>query len=193
MPPQKLKDKKDVVSFIAHHQELMNILRMVHDLDLPDCWICAGFLRARIWDYQSGLSQPTPVHDVDVVYFDAKRIDYDFEQEVQIELKNRECSYNWEVKNEARMHLHNPDTVPYCSSTDAIAKFPETVTSIGARLDSANQVEVAAPHGVSDLLTMVVRPTPYALIASKRLMLYKKRIAQKNWQTIWPLLTIDYR
>lgn len=158
----------------------MRILALVRKLNLQNSWICAGFLRAMVWDYQAGLSHQTPVHDVDVVYFDKESIDYNYEQEIQSQLKNTEPKYNWEVKNEARMHLHNPDTDPYESSTDAISKFPETVTSIGAKLDWNDNVVLTAPHGVSDLLNMTVRPTPFTAENQKRMRVYEKRMVQKK-------------
>jgi hypothetical protein len=187
----RLENEEDIRAFIAKDKELMKILTLVRELNLPDCWVCAGFLRARVWDYQVRSSHQTPVHDVDVVYFDNKFIDYDYEQKIQARLKKRAPEYNWEVKNEARMHVHSSDADPYVSSTDAIAKFPETVTAIGARLDEDNDIVLTAPHGVGDLLKMIVRPTPFAKENKKRMMVYKKRMAQKNWQNKWPSLKIS--
>ncbi|MCL1631494.1 nucleotidyltransferase family protein [Sporolactobacillus sp. CPB3-1] len=185
-----LKSKKDLVTFIAGNQEIMTLLHIARAQNLPDCWICAGFLRTRIWDVQTGVVHSTPVHDVDLVYFDDRTIDYTFEQTVQARLRNQAPDYNWEVKNEARMHVHNPNTSPYLSSTDAIAKFPETVTSIGARLNAANRIELAAPHGVSDLLTLTVRPTPFTRVNKKRMDIYRNRILKKEWKKYWPDVNI---
>lgn len=188
-----LENKADILSFIENDREIIKILTLVRDLDLPDSWLCAGFLRSRIWDYQAQLLHRTPVHDIDVIYFNDRFIDDSYEQKAQSQLKAQEPGYHWEVKNEARMHAHNPDTAPYASSTDAISKFPETATAIGARLDAHNQVILTVPHGVSDLLSMTVRPTPFTREKKKRMMIYNERMKQKNWQNSWPLLKIIAR
>ena len=49
----------------THHEAL----RIVAALDLPDCWIAAGFVRNLVWDHLHGISPPTPLNDIDVIYF----------------------------------------------------------------------------------------------------------------------------
>ena len=44
------------------------------------------------------------------------------------------------------MHGHSPHTLPYTSSRDAISKYPERCTAIGARLDEEGQLEVFLPY-----------------------------------------------
>lgn len=183
-----LQTVEDIKRLIKSDEQLMLILSQVQTLCLPDCWICAGILRTRVWDYQSGFITKTPARDVDVVYFDPNHLDYDFEQKLQHDLSVENPSVKWEVKNEARMHTHNPGTEPYTSTIDAIAKFPETLTAIGARLDSNDQIVLAAPLGVSDLVGMIVRPTPFCAESEERLIIYRKRISTKSWQKRWPML-----
>ena len=48
---------------------------------------------------------------------------------------------------------------PYRKTDDAIRCWPETATAIAARL-SGTRVEVLAPHGVHDLVNLIVRPRP---------------------------------
>lgn len=187
---RRLETEEDILAFIENDEELMKILALIRELDLSDSWLCAGLLRSRIWDNQSGFSFKTPVHDVDVVYFDQQLINYDYEQEIQTLLKTKEPSYNWEVKNEARMHVHHPGSPRYISTTDAISKFPETVTAIGARLNANDQVILTAPHGVEDLLTLTVRPTPSAKETEERMNVYKKRVGQKDWGAVWPSIKL---
>ncbi|ERJ77661.1 hypothetical protein HMPREF1557_00673 [Streptococcus sobrinus W1703] len=38
------------------------------------------------------------------------------------------------------MHGHSPHTLPYTSSRNAISKYPERCTAIGARLDEEGQL-----------------------------------------------------
>ena len=92
---------------------------------------------------------------------------------------------NWEVRNQARMHLRNNDK-PYKDCFNALEHWAETPTAIGARL-VLNQIELLAPYGVSDLLGLTVRQTPKFI--HKR-QIYYDRIEEKQWRSKWPLLTI---
>lgn len=58
---------------------------------------------------------------------------YEETQVLAEQLKRNYPKYDWELKNQAHMHLHNPNTPPYLNSSDAIARFPETCAAIGAR------------------------------------------------------------
>lgn len=57
----------------------------------------------------------------------------------------------WSVKIQARMHFVN-NASPYSSSIDAISKFTETATSLGVKIDEQNNLQLAAPHGLSDVV-----------------------------------------
>ena len=48
---------------------MMGVLRAVRDLELPDCWIGAGFLRNKVWDELHN-SQYRSLFDIDVIYFE---------------------------------------------------------------------------------------------------------------------------
>jgi hypothetical protein len=54
-------------------------LEAVAALGFKDCWIGAGFLRARLWDLLHGYETPTPIADIDVVYFDPDDTDAEME------------------------------------------------------------------------------------------------------------------
>ncbi len=47
----------------------MDCLRAVRELNLPDWFIAAGFVRNAIWDHIHDLPM-TSLNDIDVVYFD---------------------------------------------------------------------------------------------------------------------------
>jgi hypothetical protein len=92
---------------------------------------------------------------------------------------------HWSVKNQARMHLRNGDA-PYRDTFDAIAHCLETATAIAARTVKG-QVEVIAPFGVGDLLSLVVRPTP---AFAHKMTIYHERLSDKNGPDFWPRLTM---
>jgi hypothetical protein len=180
----KMNTEADIIRFISETDELMNILRIIRKLNLPQACLCAGTLRNAIWNKLS--NQPfQAMSDLDVIYFDSSA-PYEESTRIQEKLNNEYPMYDWEVKNEVYMHFHNPETLPYSSVEEAISKFPETPTAIGARLLSKNTIELIAPHGTEDLTQFVVRPTPFTSGNPKRLAIYNKRIQQKKWHENWP-------
>lgn len=112
----------------AHHRQVEGILRadpvrwdllkIVSDLSLPDCWIAAGFIRNAIWDALHGRPSRSPVGDVDVIWFgvDGEEV---HDRKMEEALRAVAPSIDWSVKNQARMHTRNGDA-PYQSATDAM-------------------------------------------------------------------------
>jgi len=122
---------------------------------------------------------------VDVVWFDNARAEAALDAELDSLLQQRDETLNWSIKNQARMHLRNHDQ-PYDSTTDAMRHWPETATAVAIRLSDDDQLEVAAPFGLTDLFDLIVRPGPH-FCAGKH-PLYRERVVTKNWAARWPLL-----
>ena len=87
-----------------------------------------------------------------------------------------------------RYQSRNADQ-PYSSASDAMRYWPETATAVGVRLNPQGRVEVNAPLGLDDLFKLIVRPTERFL--AEKHSLYVDRVHSKNWQSIWPQLTIQ--
>ncbi|AXF58023.1 hypothetical protein DT065_15390 [Salicibibacter kimchii] len=168
---------------------MMKILEAVRDLYLPDGWICAGFVRSKIWDTLHDFRKRTPLPDVDVIYFDEVNVDENEEKKREEQLRSMLPLVPCSVKNQARMHVAN-GVPPYASSVDAISKFPETATALGVKLGADGRVILAAPCGLDDVLQGVVRPTPFFRESEARLAVYKERILKKDWATTWDKLDI---
>ncbi|MYL60272.1 hypothetical protein GLW20_22435 [Virgibacillus halodenitrificans] len=185
-----LKSKEDIVHLLKSDKEVIEILKTVKTLNLPDWWVCAGYIRAKIWDSLSRYDEPTRTGDVDVIYFDQNHLDEQIEKQLEEKLISLMPHIPWSVKNEARMHMVNQ--IPaYTSAEDAISKFPETVTALGLKLDEENEVVLAAPWGLTDVLKMEVNPTPYFLETKERMAIYEKRIKEKDWTSIWSKVTVS--
>jgi len=135
------------------------ILETVAALDLPDCWIGAGFVRDTVWDHLHGYDVIEPNGDVDVIWHtvtsSGSETDRNFEQQLSATMPG----LLWSVKNQARMHLRNNDA-PYVSAAEAMRHWPETATAVAARLDNFGDVEINAPFGLEDLFALVLRATP---------------------------------
>ncbi|MEN1967350.1 nucleotidyltransferase family protein [Lentibacillus sp. N15] len=168
-----------IIRMINEDTWMMEALYAAKTLQLPDWWICAGFVRSKIWDVLHDYKQRTPLQDIDVIYFDEQDIVEATEKRFEAIIRKIAPGYPWSVKNEARMHIAN-GIAPYRSSVDAIAKFPETVTSLGLSLDRYDRVVLAAPHGINDCLKLTVRPTPFFLTDEKRMQVYYDCLVKKN-------------
>ncbi|MBF6589869.1 MAG: nucleotidyltransferase family protein [Ktedonobacterales bacterium] len=172
----------------AWHSEL---LRVVRACDPPDWLIGAGVFRNLVWDALHGYAQPTPVPDVDVVFFDPDDLSADRERAVLAHLERLRPDVPWEVTNQAGVHLwyeqwFGRPAAPLTSSADGVGTWPETATCVGVRLLPNDDLTIVAPYGLSDLFGMVLRRNPRRVTVEEyRARLRKKRIAEK-----WPRVRI---
>ncbi|GAA0609402.1 nucleotidyltransferase family protein [Virgibacillus siamensis] len=186
-----LKNERDILNLIGKDVWMMDILITAKSLHLPDWWICAGFVRSKIWDSSHGFRERTVIPDIDVIYFDNTNIDEGKEKRLQHRLLSTHPNEPWSVKNEARMHVVS-NSPPYSSSVDAISKFPETATALGVKLDEYDNLMLAAPYGVEDAINMKIKPTSYFTKTSERIAIYEERVAKKNWQSNWGGLKVQH-
>ena len=173
-------------SLIASDRQRMRVLDIVRDLELPDCWVAAGFVRSCVWDHMHRRSSSPLPPDIDVIWYDPTQTMPERDALLESRLRARDSSLGWSVKNQARMHARNADE-PYLSASDAMRYWPETATAVGVRLDRQGHIDIAAPYGLDDLFALAVRPTQ-RFVAEKHAV-YLDRIRSKNWQATWPNLT----
>ena len=83
----KINTEKDIIIIIQQDKWMMKLLNAVSSLNLPDWWICAGFVRAKIWDELHGFDERTPTPDIDVIYYDSITIDEKIEKKYEESLK----------------------------------------------------------------------------------------------------------
>lgn len=94
-----------------------------------------------------------------------------------------------EIRNEARVHLwyerkFGVPCPPYESTEAAIDSFAATTCCLGVRLEPDGEWRVYAPHGLSDVFNLVVRPNP--VLAPREV--YEAKAAR--WKDEWPELTV---
>lgn len=46
----KIENEQDIIQLAKDDEWMMNILQNAKSLNLPDWWVCAGFVRSKIWD-----------------------------------------------------------------------------------------------------------------------------------------------
>ena len=184
-----MKTKEDIILLIQSDEQMMEIIKAASQLNLPDWWICVGFVRSKIWDTLHGFENRTELSDVDVIYYDHEDISEKTEKEFEAELKRILPDVPWSVKNEARMHVVN-HIEPYTSAEDAISKFPETATALGVKSDMANNLILTAPWGVNDVINLELKPTPFYKESKERAAIYKERLIKKNWKGTWKKINV---
>jgi len=177
--------EQQLIEYLTEQPSIMEDLRRVRELNLPECYIGAGYIRSCVWDKLHGYDYRGRHDDIDVIYFDPEHMDEQRDEQLESELIEQTGNPKWSVKNQARMHLRN-GVPPYRSTWDALSRWPETVTAIGAKLDDDNKIQLCAPYGLSDLFRMTVRQSP--LFEDKNKFL--SRIEQKQWKKLWPQVTI---
>ena len=159
----------------------MALLHMVAQLNLPDWYIAAGFVRNMVWDDLHGYP-PTALNDVDVIYFDAQQSTTDSELEGQ--LSTFAPHMHWQVRNQATMHTRNQDP-PYLNSLDAMRYWPELETAVGVKLTPEGDLELAAPFGIQTLLAGIITHNP-----RRQRDVFDQRVASKGWLSHWPRLRL---
>ncbi len=177
-----LMTEADILALIAADAWRMRALTLVRDLNLPDCWIVAGFVRCLVWDVLHDYQVPTMPGDIDVVFFDPTRSDPHFDRQCEQQLSLLGPEYPWEVYNQAHMHHFNRHQ-PYTSCQDAFMRWAETVSTVGLRLNDQGQLELAKPHGIQDLIEMIIRPTPHP---DSNRAVFHERLTSKGWLDRWP-------
>lgn len=185
----QIGDAAELAAFIGAQPGMVALLRALAQLDLPDAWIGAGFVRNPVWDILHGRSPDLAgLADVDVVFFDAADPGTERERQVEAALAALCPGVAWSARNQARMHLRNGDA-PYRDAEDAVRHWPETATSLATRTRDG-QVELLAPHSVGDLAGLILRPTPTTAARPRHLEAYRSRVRSKGWAQRWPRLTV---
>lgn len=184
-----IKTHQDVINLVKTDEWMLKILEAVKSLELPDWWIWSWFIRNKVWDYLHWYKQKTLIEtsDIDVVYYDIENLDEQIEKKFEEKLNQLVPWENWSVKNQARMHFMN-NLPQYKSSLDAMANWPETVTSIWIKIDENNNIIFETAHWIDDLINLEIRPTPIFKSKPEMLEKYKKRVTDKNWNKYWPKL-----
>ncbi len=179
-------DAAGLQSLIAGDAAMMGALAAVARAAPVGAWIGAGFVRNAIWDSLHGRDPDVAgLADLDVVFFDPSDMRAARDAAIEAALRAEAPELPWSVTNQARMHAWNGHA-PYRDLADAVAHWPETATAIAARLGTTD-IELLAPHGVDDLLGLLLRPTP--AFAQRPGVMYA-RMEAKGWLSRWPRLRL---
>ncbi|WP_252179468.1 nucleotidyltransferase family protein [Endozoicomonas sp. 4G] len=159
-------------------------LQCVQRLELPQCYIAAGFVRNLVWDYLHGFDSATELNDIDVIYFDSNERDQNKYIEYESALKKNMPNLNWQVRNQAIMHIRNNDK-PYKNSLDAMSFWPEKETAVAVRLLKNGELECISAFGTDSLFSLKVTHNP-----KRARSVFNQRVTSKGWLGQWPKLRI---
>ncbi|MCR9940395.1 nucleotidyltransferase family protein [Vibrio owensii] len=175
---------EDLVQLLLADHERMKAMECARSLALPDCYIAAGFVRNLVWDHLHQKQNPTPLNDLDVVYFDPDELDEQAYLKYETQLNALMPEFNWQVRNQANMHIRNGDN-PYQSTLDAMSYWPEKETAVAARLNEKNQIDCISAFGFESLFEARITYNP-----KRTLALFQSRVESKNWLITWPQLQV---
>lgn len=171
--------------YISEYDDLLRDLRLVKQLQLPQSYIAAGYIRNYVWDRLHGFDYRGRHSDIDVVYYDPADCSEERDARLEDELKSLTGNPKWSVKNQARMYVRNGEQ-PYSSTWDAMRRWPEVATAVGASMGEEGQVQFICPYGVKDLFELIIRRSP--LFPDRAY--YLERVHKKEWKKQWPLLNV---
>lgn len=171
-----------IIGLIKQDPVRIKALDCVYQLGLPQCYIAAGFVRNLVWDSLHGFETPTPLNDVDVIYFDQNEPDVDTYLAYESQLIKSMPGLNWQVRNQANMHRSNGHP-PYKSSLDAMSHWPEKETAVGIRQISPSQYECISAFGFESLFNYEI--TYNSKNSQEK---FEDRINSKAWLVKWPSL-----
>jgi hypothetical protein len=183
--------EQQLARIIFSNQWFMRVLEAARDCDPPDWLVGAGVIRNIVWDHLHGYTKPTPLADVDVIFFDPRNLSSDRDLEVQSQLVARLPEIAWEATNQAAVHLWYEDVfgfpvAPFASSAEAVATWPETATSVAVRLLADGSLHIVAPCGLDDLFAMVLRRNPRRVTPE----IFRRRLQEKKITQKWPLVNV---
>jgi hypothetical protein len=176
---------------LSRNDVLTEVLSRSASLGLPGWYLTAGCLFQTVWNVVTGRPPAYGIKDYDLFYFDPSDLSWDAEDQVIQSASHAfaDVPAEVEVRNEARVHIwygqkFGSPIPPYASTEDAIDSFAATTCCLGVRLGPAGRWRVYAPHGLSDVFNLVVRPNPVLAPRS----VYETKTSR--WLSQWPELTV---
>ncbi|SDI82701.1 hypothetical protein SAMN05444157_0344 [Frankineae bacterium MT45] len=178
-------------SMLERNTTLVEVLSRSASLSLPGWYLTAGCVFQTVWNVVSGRDPDLGIKDYDLFYFDDRDLSWDAEDIVvkRVAALFADLPIEVEVRNEARVHLWYEQRFgvacpPHTSTESAIDSFAATTCCLGVRLAADGAWQIYAPHGLSDVFNMILRPNPVLAPAD----VYRTKAAR--WSAEWPQLVV---
>jgi hypothetical protein len=178
-------------SALSRNDQLLMVLERIAGMGLPGWYLTGGGVFQTVWNVVTGRPPTAGIKDYDIFYFDDTDVSWEAEDRVIQAAAEvfADQPVEVELRNEARVHLWYEQKFkapcdPYDSTEAAIDSFAATTCAVGIRLEAGGRWRVYAPHGLSDVFNLVLRPNP----GQGRREAYLTKSAR--WQRQWPELTV---
>ncbi len=176
---------------LRRNRMLTEVLARAVAMNLPGWYLAAGCLYQTVWNLVTGQPPEAGILDYDLAYFDDSDLSWDAEDAV-IRAGHKtfaDLPVPVQIRNQARVHLWYEQKFgvpcpPHDSTEAAIDTFEATTACLGVRLEPGGRWRIYAPHGLSDVFNLVVRPNP--LLAPRHV--YEAKTTR--WRRQWPTLTV---
>jgi hypothetical protein len=176
---------------LHRNRTLTEVLARAAALDLPGWYLVAGCLYQTVWNVVTGQPAEAGILDYDLAYFNDSDLSWDAEDTV-IRAGNTifaGLTVPVQIRNQARVHLWYEQKFgvpcpPHASTEAAIDTFEATTACLGVRLQPGGRWRIYAPHDLSDVFNLVVRPNPE--LAPR----YVYQAKTTRWRRQWPGLTV---
>ena len=185
----------EFLRLIELNPAVVEIVRRVDRLRLPDTWLVSGCLFQTVWNVLAGENPARAIKDYDLFYFDAKDMSPESEDRANRRATELFADLGCEidVRNQARVHLwyaqeFGVEGYPRLqSSTDGVDNFLAVCCMVAIRRTTSGRLDLYAPFGVDDILERVMRPNPWYPNAPRDC--YDKKA--ERWRTLWPSLNVE--
>lgn len=176
---------------LRQNQALLRVLDGAAGMGLPGWYLVAGCLYQTVWNVVTGQPPQAGIVDYDLAYFDGS--DLSWEAEDSVIRDGHEVFAGLpapvQIRNQARVHLWYEEKFgvpcpPHTSAEAAISTFEATTACLGVRAEPGGRWRIYAPHGFSDVFSLIVRPNP--VLATREV--YQAKTLR--WRRQWPRLTV---
>lgn len=187
-------DEARVRAILAASPRFCAALAALAEAGPPGAWLGAGAVRDRVWHALHQRPGEPDDSDLDVAWHGPADPSLDEGWTTRLRVR---LDAPWELADQARYGAPSAEA--------GLARWPETATCIAARVrpqasaatrnsafptdpDPADPaaVELVAPHGLADLVGLVVRPSPGFDPAA-----WRARLATKQWRRRFPWVRIE--
>ena len=176
-----------IIRLIEKDKLRMKALECAASLNLPQCYVAAGFIRNLVWDSLHGKQTPTPLNDVDVIYYDANESNENEYLEFEARLFTMMPELNWQVRNQAKMHVTNGDE-HYFNTVDAMSYWPEKETAVAIRKLKNQDIECISAFGFDSLFDLMLSHNP-----KRTKETFEHRVKSKQWLEQGPKLILAHQ
>jgi hypothetical protein len=194
-PGSSEHSRAEFLRLVVLNPTLRQIVDRIASLELPDTWMAGGCLFQSVWNILAGEDPTRAIKDYDLFYFDSQDCTKESEERANFRAATlfADLGCKVDVRNQASVHLWYAQEFgvhgyPHLQkSTDGIDNFLAVCCMVGVGKTRAGGIDLYAPLGVEDVLSMTMRPNPWFPGAPRDS--YERKA--DRWRALWPKLAVE--